>query len=178
MPDMRKKYQDEVVPALKEKLGYKNVMQVPRLEKIVISTGVSSSAEKDALAEAKTHIGQITGQAAVTTKARKNVSNFKLRIGMAVGAMVTLRGKRMYEFLDRLVHNALPRVRDFRGISNTGFDGSGNYNLGVPDISIFTEIDLDKLKHPLGLNITFVTSARTAKEAYELLKNLDMPFAA
>ena len=177
MPDMMKKYNDEVRPALRSKLGYANVMQIPRLQKIVISTGIKSSAERDAFAEAKKHLAALAGQAPVITKARKNVSNFKLRVGMPVGVMVTLRGAQMYEFLDRFVHNALPRVRDFRGISKKGFDGVGNYNVGISDVSVFTEVDADKLKYPLGINITMVTSAKTDAEAFEFLKLMEVPFA-
>lgn len=176
MPDMKKKYVDEVAPALAAKFDLKNVMQIPKLKKIVISTGISSDAERDAFTEAKKHLGAMTGQEPVITKARKNVSNFKLRVGMQVGVMVTLRGGRMYEFLDRLVHNALPRVRDFRGIPKNGFDGAGNYNLGMRDVSVFTEIDADKLKYPLGVNITVVTSAGNNERARELLKLMEVPF--
>ena len=176
MPDMKKKYDEEVRKALAEKLGIKNVMQIPKLQKIVISTGIGSDKERDAFAEAKKQIGAITGQEPVITKARKNVSNFKLRVGMPVGVMVTLRGSRMYEFLDRFVHNAMPRVRDFRGVPKKGFDGVGNYNLGVPDISVFTEVDTDKLKYPLGINITMVTSAENDEAAFALLKMLEVPF--
>ena len=176
MPDMKKKYDEEVRKALAEKLGIKNVMQIPKLQKIVISTGIGSDKERDAFTEAKKHIGEITGQEPVITKARKNVSNFKLRVGMPVGVMVTLRGSRMYEFLDRFVHNAMPRVRDFRGIPKNGFDGVGNYNVGVPDVSVFTEIDTDKLKYPLGINITMVTSAKDDESARELLKMMEVPF--
>lgn len=177
MPDMLKKYKEEIVPALKEKLKLDNVMQVPKLQKIVISTGIKSDAERDVFTEAKSQITQITGQMPVITKAKKNVANFKLRVGQNVGAMVTLRGSRMIEFYDRLVHNALPRVRDFRGVSPHGFDGSGNYNMGMPDLSVFTEIDLDKIKHQIGVNITFVTSTKSDDRARELLKMLEMPFA-
>ncbi len=176
MPDMKKKYNEEVVPALKAKLGITNVMQVPKLQKIVLSTGISSKMEKDAMAEARTHLTALAGQAPVVCKAKKNVAGFKLRVGMPVGLMVTLRGKKMYEFLDRFVHNALPRVRDFRGVPTNGFDGVGNYNLGIPDVSIFTEIDLEKIKYPLGLNLTMVTSAKTDAEARELLAMLEVPF--
>ena len=176
MPDMKKKYDEEVRQALADKLGIKNVMQIPKLRKIVISTGIGSDKERDAFTEAKKHIGAITGQEPVITKARKNVSNFKLRVGMPVGVMVTLRGSRMYEFLDRFVHNAMPRVRDFRGVPKKGFDGVGNYNLGVPDISVFTEVDTDKLKYPLGINITMVTSAGNDEAAFALLKMLEVPF--
>lgn len=177
MPDMKKKYNEEVRPALMEKLGYKNVMQIPKLQKIVISTGIGTKMDKDAFTEAKTHITALTGQHPVITKAKKNVANFKLRIGQPVGMMVTLRGEMMYQFLDRFVHNALPRVRDFRGVPKRGFDRVGNYNLGIPDVSIFTEIDLDKIKYPLGINITMVTSAKTDAEAKELLTMLELPFA-
>ena len=176
MPDMKKKYDEEIRQALAEQLGIKNVMQIPKLQKIVISTGIGSDKERDAFTEAKKHIGAITGQEPVITKARKNVSNFKLRVGMPVGVMVTLRGSRMYEFLDRFVHNAMPRVRDFRGVPKKGFDGVGNYNLGVPDISVFTEVDTDKLKYPLGINITMVTSAENDEAAFALLKMLEVPF--
>ena len=177
MPDMKKKYSEEVRSALAEKLGIKNVMQIPKIEKIVISTGIGSDKERDAFAEAQKHIAAMTGQKPIVCKARKNVSNFKLRVGMPVGVMVTLRGNRMYEFLDRFVHNALPRVRDFRGIPKNGFDGVGNYNMGVSDVSVFTEVDADKLKYPLGVNIAIVTTATTDEGARELLKMMEVPFA-
>jgi len=176
MPDMKKKYMEEVRKAIAEKLQIKNVMDIPKLEKIVISTGISSDSERDSFAEAKKHICALAGQQPIITKARKNVSNFKLRVGMQVGVMVTLRGSRMYEFFDRFVHNAMPRVRDFRGVPKRGFDGVGNYNMGVRDASVFTEVDADKLKYPLGLNVTFVTSCKDDKSAYELLKMMEMPF--
>lgn len=174
---MKKKYLEEVAPALKEKMGYGNVMQIPKLQKIVLSMGVGTKMDKDALPEAKNILTAISGQMPVVTKAKKNVANFKLRAGMPVGLMVTLRGSKMYDFLDRFVHNALPRVRDFRGIPKKGFDGVGNYNLGVPDVSVFTEVDLEKLKYPFGLNLTIVTSAKTNAEAKELLSMMDVPFA-
>jgi len=177
MPNMLKKYKEEVLPALKTKFGYTNDLQVPKLKKIVINTGINSSTERDAFKEAKQHLAMITGQAPVITKTRKNIANFKLRADMAVGVMVTLRGGKMYDFLDRLVHNALPRVRDFRGIPKKGFDKVGNYNLGIPDVTIFTEVDLDKVKYPLGLNITIVTTAKNDQEAKELLTMMEMPFA-
>ena len=177
MPDILKQYREEIAPALKEKMGYKNIHQIPKMTKIVISTGISSQKERDTFNDAKEQIGQITGQQPVIVNAKKNVANFKLRRGMPVGVMVTLRGSRMYEFYDRLVHNALPRVRDFRGVSPKGFDGSGNYNMGLDDLSVFTEIDLDKVKYQLGINISIVTTAKTNEEAYELLKLLEMPFA-
>jgi large subunit ribosomal protein L5 len=176
MPDMKKKYVEEVRAALQSKLELKNVMQIPKLQKIVISTGVGTDMERDAITEAKKHLGEMTGQEPVICKARKNVSNFKLRIGMPVGVMVTLRGNRMYEFLDRFVHNALPRVRDFRGLPKKGFDGVGNYNIGMPDVSVFPEVDTDKLKYPLGVNIAFVTSAPNDAAAFELLKMMEVPF--
>ena len=177
MPDMKKKYNEEVRSALAEKLGIKNVMQIPKIEKIVISTGIGSDKERDAFTEAQKHIAAMTGQKPVVCKARKNVSNFKLRVGMPVGVMVTLRGSRMYEFLDRFVHNALPRVRDFRGIPKNGFDGVGNYNMGIQDVSVFTEVDADKLKYPLGVNIAIVTTAKDDEGARELLKMMEVPFA-
>ena len=176
MPDMKKKYVEEVRAALQSKLALKNVMQIPKIKKIVVSTGVGSDMERDAVTEAKKHLGEMTGQEPVICKARKNVSNFKLRVGMPVGVMVTLRGARMYEFLDRFVHNTLPRVRDFRGLPKKGFDGVGNYNIGMPDVSVFPEIDTDKLKYPLGVNIAFVTSAGSDAAAFELLKMMEVPF--
>lgn len=176
MPDMKEKYIKEVRSALQAKLGLKNVMEIPKLEKIVISTGIGTDKERDAFAEAQKHIGAMTGQKPVITKAHKNVANFKLRVGMQTGVMVTLRGSRMYEFLDRFVHNAMPRVRDFRGVPKRGFDGVGNYNMGVSDVSVFTEVDADKLKYPLGVNITFVTTAKTDEAASELLKMMEVPF--
>lgn len=175
MPDMLKKYNEEVRPAILEKLGLKNVMQAPKLEKIVLSTGINSAAERDTFGEARKQLSLITGQMPVITKSRKNVANFKLRLGMQNGVMVTLRGHRMYDFLDRFVHNALPRVRDFRGVQKK-MDGRGNYNVGISDISVFTEIDPDKLKYPLGLNITIVTSAENDDAARDLLTMMEMPF--
>ena len=177
MSDMKKYYEETVRPELMKKLGLTNVMQIPKLQKIVISTGIGTKMDKDAFTEARTHITALTGQYPVVCKAKKNVANFKLRVGQPCGMMVTLRGDRMYQFIDRLVHNAFPRIRDFRGIPKKGFDHVGNYNLGVPDVSIFTEIDLDKIKYPLGLNITFVTTAKTDAEAKELLALMDFPFA-
>jgi len=176
MPDMYKKYK-EIVPALKENLGLKNIMQVPKLEKIVISTGIGTGADKDAFTEAVENIGLITGQKPVITKSKKNVAGFKLRLGTNSGVMVTLRGPHMYEFLDRWVHNTLPRVRDFRGVSAKGFDGQGNYSVGMDDITAFTEVDMDKLKRQLGINLNFVTSAKTNEQGLELLKLMEVPFA-
>jgi len=177
MPDILKQYNEVVLPALKEQRGYKNIHQVPKMTKIVISTGISTMKERDAFNDAKEQLALITGQQPVIVNAKKNVANFKLRRGMPVGVMVTLHGSRMHEFYDRLVHNALPRVRDFRGVSSKGFDGSGNYNMGLDDISVFTEIDLDKVKYQIGINIAIVTTAETDEEAYDLLKHLEMPFA-
>jgi len=177
MPDMKKNYRENIVPAMKESRGYKNLLEVPRLQKIVINCGINTKMDKDAAKEARENIAMVTGQNPVMTKTMKDIANFKMRKGMQVGVMVTLRGSKMYDFLDRLVHNYLPRVRDFRGVSKKAFDGSGNYNLGIKDISLFTEIDLDKMKHSLGLNITFVTSAKTDEEASELLQKFGMPFA-
>jgi large subunit ribosomal protein L5 len=176
MPDMYKTYKENIMPKLIEKRGYTNKMMVPRISKILISTGIGSDSERDAFAEAKKNITMITGQSAVITKSKKNIANFKLRIGMPVGVMVTLRNARMYEFYDRLVHNVLPQVRDFRGVPKKGFDGSGNYNMGLNDISVFSEVDLDKLKHQMGINICIVTTAKTNDEALDLLEMLEMPF--
>lgn len=178
MPNFRDTYKKVVVPALKSKRGYKNEFEVPRLRKIVLSSGIGTKMEKDAFTEAKEHFSMITGQQSIVKKSKKNIANFKLRSGMPVGLMVTLRGQRMYDFLDRLTHNVLPRVRDFRGIPKTGFDGSGNYNFGLNDITVFPEVDLDKVKRQIGLNITIVTSAKTNEEAFDLLQMLDMPFAS
>ena len=177
MPDMYKKYKQQIVSELKQKRDYKNIMEVPKLKKIVISNGIDANAEKDMFAEVTKQIAKSTGQAPVITKAKKSVANFKLREGMPVGVMVTLRGSMMYDFLDRLVHNTYPRVRDFRGISKKGFDGSGNYSTGIQDVTVFTEIDPDKIKYVFGFNITFVTSAKTDDEALELLQLLELPFA-
>lgn len=178
MPDIHQQWKSEIASAMMSSRGYRNVMQVPRLLKITVSTGLQSSVERDAFTEAKDNLGQITGQLPVITKSRLNVANFKLRKGMPVGVMVTLRGGRMYDFYDRLVHNVLPRIRDFRGINPKGFDGSGNYNFGIDDITVFTEIDPDKLKRPMGLNIAIITSAKSDDEARELLRLLEMPFAS
>lgn len=177
MPDILKTYRETIRPALKQKGGYKNDLEVPRLSKIVLSMGIGTKMDKDALGEAKGHLAQIAGQAPLVCKSTKNISNFKLRKGMPVGLMVSLRGKRMYEFYDRLVHLALPRVRDFRGLSKKGFDGSGNYNFGILDITVFPEVDLDKVKRHFGMNITIVTTANSDEEALEFLQMLQMPFA-
>ena len=174
---LKQEYQEKVIPALKEEFGYKNVMQVPKLEKIVLSRGVGAAvADKKLIAHAVDELTKITGQKAVGTISKKDVASFKLRKGMPIGAKVTLRGERMYEFLDRLVTTALPRVRDFGGIKATGFDGRGNYNLGVTEQIIFPEIDIDKINKISGMDITFVTSAETDKEAKSLLTELGLPF--
>lgn len=176
-PAFKKKYQDQVVPALKERLGYKNVMQIPRLEKISMNQGVGAAvSDKKIVDVALDEMTAIAGQKAVATKSKKAISNFKLRENMPIGVKVTLRGDRMYEFLERLVAISLPRVRDFRGINDKGFDGRGNYTLGITEQIIFPEIDIDKVSRIGGMDITFVTSAKTDKEAYELLKELGLPF--
>lgn len=171
------KYKKEVVPALMKKFAYKTVMQAPKLEKICINRGVNGAVNDKKMVEiAIGELEQITGQKAVATMSKKDISNFKLRKGMPIGARVTLRGEKMYEFLDRLVSVALPRVRDFKGINDKSFDGRGNYTLGVTEQIIFPEIDIDKVNKITGMDITFVTSAGTNEEAYELLKELGMPF--
>ncbi len=171
------KYTKEVVPALMKKFAYKTVMQAPKLEKICINRGVNGAVTDKKLVDiAVDELNMITGQKAVPTMSKKDISNFKLRKGMPIGARVTLRGEKMFEFLDRLVSVALPRVRDFKGISDKAFDGRGNYTLGVTEQIIFPEIDIDKVNKITGLDITFVTTAGTNEEAYELLKELGMPF--
>ncbi|MBF8964761.1 50S ribosomal protein L5 [Pontibacter sp. FD36] len=173
----KEKYQKEVIPALKEKFQYKNVMQVPKITKISINKGIGAAvADKKLVDIGVEELTTITGQKAVATIAKKSVSNFKLREGMPIGARVTLRGERMYEFMDRLLTIALPRVRDFRGVSDKGFDGRGNYTLGVKEQIIFPEISIDKIKAISGMDITFVTTAQTDEESYELLKAFGMPF--
>jgi large subunit ribosomal protein L5 len=176
-PRLQEKYKKEVVPALVKKFGYKSVMQAPRLEKICVNRGVNGAvADKKMVDVAVDELATITGQKAVPTVSKKDISNFKLRKGMPIGARVTLRGEKMYEFLDRLVSVALPRVRDFRGISDKAFDGRGNYTLGVTEQIIFPEIDIDKVSKITGMDITFVTTAANNEEAYELLKELGLPF--
>ena len=170
-------YTKTVAPQLKEKRGYKNPMQVPRISKIVVNTGVGTDKDREVLQAAVDTIASITGQKPVITKSRLNIPNFKLRKGMPVGASVTLRRGVMYNFLNRLINIVLPRVRDFRGVSPKAFDGAGNYNFGITDQSVFTEIDLDKVKHTIGMNISIVTTAKTDDEARDLLALLGMPFA-
>ena len=177
MPTMKERYLGEAVPALTKRFGYRNPMQVPKLEKIVINMGVGDAVQNPKLLEsAVAEMGQIAGQRPVVTKAKRSISTFKIRQGMSIGAKVTLRGQRMYDFLDRLVNVALPRVRDFRGISGKGFDGRGNFALGLKEQLIFPEIDYDKVEKIRGMDIVIVTSARSDEEAKELLRLLGMPF--
>lgn len=176
-PRLQQKYRDEVVPALMKRFGYKTVMECPRLVKICLNQGVKGSvADKKLIDDAVGEMSMITGQKAVPTLSRKDISNFKLRKQMPIGARVTLRSNNMYEFLDRLVAISLPRVRDFKGISEKSFDGRGNYTMGITEQIIFPEINIDKTPRISGMDITFVTTARTNEEAYELLKELGMPF--
>ena len=176
-PRLYEKYVNDVRPALMEKRKYQNVHQVPRLEKIVLNMGVSASLEKGAVEDAMKDLAWITGRKAVINKSRKSVANFKLRQGQAIGCKVTLRREVMYEFLDRLVAAALPRIRDFRGISVRSFDGRGNYSLGIAEQTVFPEIELDKIKRQQGMDITIVTTARSDDEALDLLKLMGLPFA-
>jgi len=176
-PRLKKEYNDRIVAVLKEMFSYSSVMQVPKLEKIVLSRGVGAAvADKKLIDHAVDELTLITGQKAVSTLSKKDVASFKLRKGMPIGAKVTLRGERMYEFLDRLVTTALPRVRDFQGVKATGFDGRGNYTLGITEQIIFPEIDIDKVNRINGMDITFVTSAETDQEAKSLLTALGLPF--
>jgi len=176
-PRLREDYTSRIVKQLKDSLNLKNIMQVPSLEKIVISRGVGAAvSDKKLVDHAVEELTLISGQKAIATLSKKDVASFKLRKGFPIGAKVTLRGDRMYEFLDRLITIALPRVRDFQGINPKGFDGRGNYNLGIREQIIFPEIDIDKVARISGMDITFVTTAPTDKEAYALLDNLGMPF--
>ncbi|HPT92924.1 MAG TPA: 50S ribosomal protein L5 [Limnochordia bacterium] len=177
MPRLKEKYKNEVVPALIERFKYANVMQVPKLEKIVVNIGVGEAvADPKTLDFAVRDLEAITGQKAIITRAKKSIAAFKLRAGMPIGCKVTLRGDRMYEFFDRLVNVALPRVRDFRGVSSKSFDGRGNYSLGIREQLIFPEIDYDKVDKIRGVEITVATTAKTDEEAYELLKLMGVPF--
>jgi len=177
IPRLREKYMKEVVPALMAQFNYKSPMQVPRILKICINQGLGIAiTDKKFIDTGLTEMTMIAGQKAVTTKSKKDISNFKLRKGMPIGVRVTLRGNGMYEFLDRLVSVSIPRIRDFRGIGDKGFDGRGNYTLGIPEQIIFPEIDIDKVAKINGLDITFVTSARTDREAHALLKEFGLPF--
>ena len=178
VPNLKKLYQDEVAPALMQKFGYKSTMQIPRLEKIVVNVGCSEARENAKVLDAVVNdLTTITGQKAIITKAKKSVANFKLREGMPIGAKVTLRGNKMWEFLDRLFNVALPRVRDFRGISADAFDGRGNYALGIKEQLIFPEIEYDKIDKIRGMDIVVCTTAQTDEEARELLKLVGAPFA-
>jgi large subunit ribosomal protein L5 len=177
IPRLKGKYQQEVIPALMKRFGYKSIMQVPKLEKIAINRGVNGAVTDKKLVDiALDELTTIIGQIAVSTMSKKDISNFKLRKNMPIGARVTLRGEKMYEFLDRLIAVALPRVRDFKGINEKSFDGRGNYTMGVTEQIIFPEIDIDKVNRITGMDISFVTTAQTDEEAYELLKELGMPF--
>ncbi len=179
MARLKNKYYDEVVPAMKAEFGYQNSMEVPRLEKITVNVGLGEATQNiKALDSAVAEIAAITGQKPVITRAKKAIANFKLREGMPIGCMVTLRRDRMYEFLDRLIHVALPRVRDFRGVSSHSFDGRGNYSLGLREQIIFPEIHADKVDKPRGMTVSITTSAKTNREATALLRLLGMPFAS
>lgn len=179
MPRLKDKYKNEIVKAMMDKFGYKNIMEVPRLEKVVINMGVGEATQNTkAIDAAVEDLMVITGQRPVVTKAKKSIAGFKLRAGMKIGCKVTLRGDRMWEFVDRFINVALPRVRDFRGVSPKSFDGRGNYNLGIREQLIFPEIDYDKIDKVRGMDINFVTTAKTDEEARELLRLLGMPFRA
>ncbi len=178
-PRMKELYNNEIVPALKEKFQYKSVMEVPKLQKIVINKGIgAATADKKLVDVGVEELSTISGQKAIPTYAKNSISNFKLREGMPIGAKVTLRGERMYEFLDRLVSVSLPRVRDFRGVKDKGFDGRGNYTLGIKEQIIFPEISIDKVANITGMDITFVTTSKSDEESFELMKAFGMPFAS
>lgn len=171
-------YKERVIPAMQEKHGYKNVHQVPKIQKVVVNTCVNANTDiKQGLEDAKAELTLITGQKPAETRSKKSIANFKLRQDQPIGAKVTLRGTRMYEFLERLIKTALPRIRDFRGVSTRAFDGHGNYTLGVPDQTIFPEVELDKIKRNIGFDVTIVTSALTNDEAKSLLSEMGMPFS-
>lgn len=171
-------YKERVIPAMQQKHGYKNVHQVPKIEKVVVNTCVNANTDvKQGLEDAKAELALITGQKPAETRSKKSIANFKLRQHQPIGAKVTLRGARMYEFLERLIKTALPRIRDFRGVSTRAFDGNGNYTLGVPDQTIFPEVELDKIKRNIGFDVTIVTSALTNDEAKSLLSEMGMPFS-
>jgi large subunit ribosomal protein L5 len=177
MSALQEHYRSKVVAELLKSGRYRNPMEVPKLEKVVLNMGVNSKLEKDALSEAQKELATITGQKPLVTKAKKSISNFHVRKGMPVGVKVTLRGRRMYEFLERFFHAALPRIRDFRGVNARGFDGRGNFTMGVKDQTIFPEVEMDKIKYNLGMDVTIVTTAGTDAEAKELLKLMGMPFS-
>ena len=177
IPRLKTKYHEEVVSALVKQFNYKSSMQVPKLEKICLNQGLGNAiADKKIIETALNEMAQVTGQKAVATKSKKDISNFKLRKGMPIGVRVTLRGEKMYEFLDRLISVSLPRIRDFKGINDKGFDGKGNYTLGITEQIIFPEINIDKISKILGMDITFVTSAKNDNEALALLKEFGLPF--
>ncbi len=177
VPRLKSQYKDDIRTTLKDKFHYKSVMQVPKLEKIAINQGVgAATTDKKLIETAISELSTITGQQAVSSKSKKDISNFKLRKGMPVGVRVTLRDNHMYEFLDRLISVALPRIRDFKGINDKGFDGRGNYTLGITEQIIFPEINIDKINKIMGMDITFVTSANNDVEALELLKSFGLPF--
>ena len=177
MARLKEQYVNEIAPALNKKFGYKSVMQIPKLDKVIINVAAGEAKENAKVIDAIiSDLGQITGQQAVVCKAKKSVANFKLRQGMPIGAKVTLRGERMYEFVDRLFNVALPRVRDFRGVNPNAFDGRGNYALGIKEQLIFPEIEYDKVDKVRGMDVIFVTTAKTDEEARELLKQFNMPF--
>ncbi|RLC93975.1 MAG: 50S ribosomal protein L5 [Chloroflexi bacterium] len=177
LPRLEDKYRQEVLPALMKEFGYRNVMQVPRLRKVVLNIGLGEAIQNaKALESAEREMAAISGQHPVVTRAKKSIASFKVRTGMPVGMMVTLRGRRMYEFLDRLLNATLPRIRDFRGVSRSSFDGRGNYSLGLKDQLIFPEIDYDKVERPRGLEVTVVTTAATDEEGRRLLELLGFPF--
>jgi len=176
-PRLKQKYQDEVAPALMKQFNYKSIMQVPRLEKICVNQGIGdATGDKKMVDTAAVELSTIVGQKAVPTRAKTSVSNFKLREGMPIGVRVTLRGNQMYEFLDRFISIAMPRVRDFRGLNDKSFDGRGNYTTGITEQIIFPEIDIDKVTKIMGMDVTFVTSANTDAEAFALLKEIGIPF--
>lgn len=178
IPRLKERYENEAVPALREKFGYKSIMQVPKIEKIVINMGVGDAKDNSKLLDAAVKdLTTIVGQKAVVTRANKSISNFKIRQGMPIGCKVTLRGAKMFEFADKLMNVALPRVRDFKGVPSKAFDGRGNYTLGVKEQLIFPEMEYDKIEKLRGMDITFVTTAQTDEEARELLRLLGMPFA-
>ena len=179
MSRLKDKYKNEIVPALMQKFGYKNIMQAPKIEKVIVNMGLGEAIQNSKIIDAAvSDLMIITGQKPVTTKAKKSIAAFKLRAGMTIGAKVTLRGERMYEFVDKLFSIALPRVRDFRGISVKSFDGRGNFSMGVREQLIFPKIDYDKIDKIRGMDIIFVTTAKTDEEARELLKLMGMPFKA
>src|SRR3954454_21511975 len=176
--EFRRHYKEHVMPALQKRHGYKNPHQIPKVEKVVINTSVGSQSDvNQALEEAKAELALINGEKPAETRAKKSIANFKLRADQAIGAKVTLRGAHMYEFLERLIKTALPRIRDFRGVSPKAFDGHGNYTLGVPDQAIFPEVELDKIKRNIGFDVTICTSAKTNDEAKALLSEMGMPFS-